>query len=365
MRKISKYLALSLAASTLLCITACGVEGNIAKAEDAGSSAYEEAVTNEEAVPDEEAVPAEETAPDEETLNDVDSEMDNYSGEDFTENYGIAISQEVITLQFGRGTSIDVFDAEGVITWQVEDPDIVEMDAGDNYVMISGKNVGETTVTAKADNGEVSCRVRVVSAGLYLQDDRGNIGAFSSGTYALGKEHVYTAFVDGTPVPAEELTWNSMDESVASVNNGVVTMEKEGVTYISAADKSGNTAYAAIWVSETDDEYEYETKIPGSGLFLDGFAGYDEYELSHIEGEASSYYVGDVYDNGEPIDAGNLTWSVENIKGNVFTLDEETTSAEEVSIIYTGESGEGLLVAANPETGNTFRHLIVVLDLGD
>lgn len=341
MRKTKKWLALGFAAALVVSCTACGAQD-----EGKDGTTYEGTVLDED-------------------QTDVNSGTESDYIEENSEDEGVTISEEELILQYGRGTSVDVFGAEGDITWDVDNPDIVEIEASDSYAMVTGKSVGETTITVRAEQGEVSCHVKVVSAGLYLQDDRGNSGAWSSGTYALGKQHTYSAFNDGTPVLSSDLTWSSMDEAVASVKDGVVTMESEGVTYISATDKDGNTAYAPVWVSDTDDEFEFETKIPGKGLFLDSFTGYDEHILDHADGEGSSYYISDVYDNGKKIDAGKLTWSVENNSGNAIELNKDETTAEEVSILYTGSTGEGLLIATNPDTGDEFRYLIVVLDLGD
>lgn len=106
-------------------------------------------------------------------------------------------------------------------------------------------------------------------------------------------------------------------------------------------------------------EDEYETKIPGTGLFIDGKMAYEEHVLSHAETEGSTIYADEVYDDGEKIDAESLKWSVEDAMGHPIELSANGT---ELEITYTQQAGNVFLVAENPATGHTFRYLIVVID---
>lgn len=295
---------------------------------------------------------------------------DNAESED--EDYGLMINEEEI-LAYGDITYIYAYDADGDITWSCSDPDVIEMeefDEDNSSVMITGIKPGKAIITASTESqGEVTCNVTVYSVGLYLQDDRGNRAAHSTGTYAKGKSHIYTAYVDGEEVASSDLTWASMNEDVATVeSDGTVTMVDEGITYITATDADGNTAYASVWVSDTDDEWEYETTTPSHGIYFDGaLLGFEEYVLGHYEGEGTYYSIYTVYDDGEEIDASTLEWSVEDIEGEPFEIaadDEENEDPDpHVSITYSGEAGKAFLVATNPATGHTYKYLIVVFDV--
>lgn len=72
---------------------------------------------------------------------------------------------------------MDVYGAKGEVSWENDHPDIVQMEENGDYVIITGQKAGEAVITAKSSGDEtVSCHVKVLSAGLFLQDDRGNVG---------------------------------------------------------------------------------------------------------------------------------------------------------------------------------------------
>ncbi len=291
----------------------------------------------------------------------IDDMVDYDSYETMEEEF--MLSRTDLNVLYDSSTNLDVYDAKGNITWTNSNNEVVSLEENENSVMVIGTKPGEAIITATAENGEGSCNVKVLSRGLYLKDDRGNVGAYSSGTYNLGKKHNYTAFYDGAEISPETLKWGSLDESVATVNDGVVDMVGTGITYIYAEDGDGNIAYSSVWVSDTDDEYEYETKMPEKGLFfMDMFTAYEEYILESYENVGENFSIGEVYDDNVKIDAGTLSWSAEPVKGNPFVVNDAETNAEEVAINYTGEAGMGFLVATNPATGHTFRYLIKVYD---
>ncbi len=276
--------------------------------------------------------------------------------EDAPEAFVLSMSE--VTLPLGSSTYIDAYNASGEITWSCSNTDAVEMQPDGDYVMVKGIGVCDgVTITARVEGqGEANCVVKVISTGMSLCDDRGNSGAYSSGTYAKGTTHTYEAFLDNEKLSG--LTWGSLDESVAKVSDGTVSMVDEGMTYIYAKDGNGNAAYASVWVSDTGDDWE--TKIPDRGLFFEMmFTAYEEKILDNfIPGEGTSFSVYDVYDDGQKIDNSKISWSYEDSNGHVFDINTDETNAENVSITYTGAAGQTFLVATNTETGHTFKYLV-------
>jgi uncharacterized protein YjdB len=68
-------------------------------------------------------------------------------------------------------------------------------------------------------------------------------------TVNIGESHTFTAAVDGTQVAAGKVTWKSVDESVAKINEetGAVTALKAGsVKIIATPTESGVSAGTAI-----------------------------------------------------------------------------------------------------------------------
>ncbi len=359
MKDLKRFAALGMAMALAFSLAACGSSSSSESEASGGASADLES-----------------SAQVEEESGDIDESGDEYQGE-FT------MSQEEVTLAYGRGTNLDVYDADGDVTWTSSDPDAVsieEYEDDSSYIMITGiKAGGSSTITATDSTGaEVTCEVSVISAGLQLQDDRGYDGAYSTGTYALGKEHQYKVFYDGVELDASDMTWESYDENIATVaDDGTVTMVGEGITYICATDSDGNKAFASVWVSKTDDEYEFETTTPSYGMYFEyTFMGYEEHVLEDYDiGGSASWMIDSVYDDGEQIDPAALEWSIEDVTNHPIDfyeeeqLDDEDIEVDEdddsdyveVELTYTGEAGQAFLVATNPDTGHVYRYLIVVL----
>ena len=153
------------------------------------------------------------------------NKTDKSQADNVQQNDNISLSQDELKLLYGHGTNLDVYNAVGKVSWTNSNPEAVELEENDNYVMLTGiKAGGEATITAKTqEQGEASCDVKVISVGLYLQDDRGNTGANSSGTYNLGTQHVYSVFYDGKEISPSDVTWSSLNENIATVSNDATT----------------------------------------------------------------------------------------------------------------------------------------------
>ncbi|MGN0482870.1 MAG: Ig-like domain-containing protein [Lachnospiraceae bacterium] len=124
-------------------------------------------------------------------------------------------------------------------TWEVtKGADIVSVDANG---LVTAKNAGDATVTAKATDGGLtaSCEIKVENKEtvIPLEDV-----AFDETEKVLLTNQKYTLIPRFTPVNAtnQEVTWKSEDESIATVDEtGVVTTLKAGTTKITASSTDG------------------------------------------------------------------------------------------------------------------------------
>ncbi len=112
--------------------------------------------------------------------------------------------------------------------------------AGVNQALVEAKGSGEATITVTTTDGgkTAECKVTVTIPvkDLTLQDPAGN----SSGELEMGSTLTLTPVFNPSNATNQEVTWGTSDESVATVENGVVTPVAVGgpisITARSAAD---------------------------------------------------------------------------------------------------------------------------------
>ncbi|MBE5926683.1 MAG: hypothetical protein E7270_06940 [Lachnospiraceae bacterium] len=136
--------------------------------------------------------------------------------------------------------------------WETKDKDIVELEKSDkNQARFYAKEAGETKilVTSKdpftGDTIVAECKVTVEQAvtGVTLNSKKRTI--------KLGKKIALTATVKPASARNKNVTWSSSDESVASVENGVVTAKKGGTAIITVTTEEGSqVAHCKITVKE-------------------------------------------------------------------------------------------------------------------
>lgn len=154
-------------------------------------------------------------------------------------------------------------ESASAITWKTSNPDIAEVE--DGYVRANTEGVA--TVTVKTYNGQVArCTVVVRSApqSIELSEERKDIGE--------GEVYTLTASVPKNTASAS-IEWISTDESVASVENGVVTGLGVGTAVIGVRTYNGMMDRCVINVKAAPQSFELsEQKIiigEGESFLLD------------------------------------------------------------------------------------------------
>ena len=115
------------------------------------------------------------------------------------------------------------------VIWSSSDETIATVSNG----VVIAKNVGETTITAKAGDKTATCQITVVATEVTsVTLDK------TTASLKAGETVTLTATVNPDDATDKTVTWTSSDQSVATVSNGVVTAKKVGTATITA--KAGN-----------------------------------------------------------------------------------------------------------------------------
>ncbi|MGB5988481.1 MAG: Ig-like domain-containing protein [Marinifilaceae bacterium] len=146
---------------------------------------------------------------------------------------------------------------EATITWTSSNDKIVRVEEG----MITAVAVGESIITATTTNGiKATCTVKVIikpipAVGITIENEDANI--------EVGK----TLELDFNIIPIDsnvdnEITWESSDEDVATVADGIVTAVAKGKVTIKASIKNG--AHAKVKITITPLPYVIASEMVGT-----------------------------------------------------------------------------------------------------
>ena len=144
-----------------------------------------------------------------------------------------------------------------ILNWVSSDEEVATISKqSTNTALITAKKVGETTVTVVAGGKTATSKVVVEPADstLSIRFDTSSI------SLELGQTRQLNATVKG----ADTVTWQSNNESVATVANGLVTTHQTGTAIITASITDGTdvkTAQCTVAVSGTAEPGEYEQRI--------------------------------------------------------------------------------------------------------
>ena len=117
------------------------------------------------------------------------------------------------------------------VTWSTSDATVATVSNG----VVTAKKVGTATITAKAGDKSATCEITVVSTPV--------TAVTLNKTYVslkAGETVTLTATVKPDDATDKTVTWGSSDESVAKVENGIVTAIGKGLSTITA--KAGDTS---------------------------------------------------------------------------------------------------------------------------
>ena len=117
------------------------------------------------------------------------------------------------------------------VTWSTSDATVATVSNG----VVTAKKVGTATITAKAGDKSATCEITVVSTPVTAVTLNK-----TSVSLKAGETVTLTATVKPDDATDKTVTWGSSDESVAKVENGIVTAIGKGLSTITA--KAGDTS---------------------------------------------------------------------------------------------------------------------------
>ena len=112
--------------------------------------------------------------------------------------------------------------------------------------VVTGVSEGEAIITTTYENKVCTCTARVTSEAVVeftITLDRSSVTLIPNASTQL----------NAITSEEAEVSWSTSDDSVATVNNGLVTAKKEGTAVITATAK-GKSATCRVTVEEEDDE---------------------------------------------------------------------------------------------------------------
>lgn len=172
------------------------------------------------------------------------------------------------------------------VHWESSDPNVAHVEDG----VVMGMQDGTAIITAKAGDKTATCVVTVQEETVAVESITLNKTSLS---LKVGESYTLKATVNPYYATNKTVTWECSNNSVATVNDGVVTAISQGTATITA--RAGNKS-ATCYVSVQQDN------IPVTGITL------NKYSLSLYEGESENL-IATVY----PTNATDktVTWSSE------------------------------------------------------
>ena len=134
------------------------------------------------------------------------------------------------------------------ITWSSSNANIVAVSGG----VITGKNVGTATITARSHNGKTaSATITVLTKTPSVIEVTGVKISPSSASIKVGGTITFTASVLPSNATNKNITWSSSNTNIATVTGGTVTGKKIGKATITAKTHNGIAATATVTVKST------------------------------------------------------------------------------------------------------------------
>ena len=218
------------------------------------------------------------------------------------------------------------------VYWYTSDSSIATVNEGTIYA----KREGEAIITAISGNRQKIAKCKVIVSkpevpltGIKLKEE--NV------TVEIGKTGYIGAIYNPSDASDKVLYWSSSDESVAKVNEGVITAIGEGKAILTATARAGGkTASCTVTVENPNFVHIDEIKMKTE-------------ELNLNKGENG--WVGVTY---SPSNASNkvLTWKSSN---------EEVVTVREGNVKAVGE-GKAVLTATSEDGGKTTSCIVTVVD---
>lgn len=216
--------------------------------------------------------------------------------------------------------------SSGDIEWNVENEDIANIVSIDGAsAVIRGRRTGVTTVTASLPNGEsAGCAVTVIDNASRLTVETLSFNTDRLTLIPGGSAELipitYPKDIYGLGMLNDKLLWTSSDTSVATVENGVITAQKNGTAVITAESADvGRTAECVVTVADIPAE-----PVTAASGVIDMTVG-DHTALSaecggEIIWSSDNSMIADIDENGTVYAASNT--NVQNVSEDGLTVTE-------------------------------------------
>ncbi len=232
----------------------------------------------------------------------------------------VKLSESAVTVNTGKQHTLtwtvlpeDSFNKD--VTWESDDESIATVDNG----VITAINPGKANITVKTVEGGITalCEVTVHEPVQKIELDK------ADATLNKGEELQLSASIYPSNASNQNVTWQTSDETVATVSEGLVTATGKGTAYITVtAQDGGLTAVCKLTVRQLPEEILFGEK---------------QYSVATKETLA-------------------LTWTVlpenSNDKNVTFTSDNEEVATVDENGVVTGiKAGEALITAKATDGG--------------
>ncbi len=177
---------------------------------------------------------------------------------------GVSLSTDSLTLEEGGTANLTatITPANATnqnVTWSSDNTNVATVSGG----VVTAESAGAATITATAADGsgeKATCSV-TVNATANVPVESVSLDK-SSLELTEGSSDTLTATITPNDASNKSVTWSSNDESVATVNNGVVTAVSSGTATITVTAQSNDTKSATCTVTVT------AATVPVTGVTL-------------------------------------------------------------------------------------------------
>jgi len=171
-----------------------------------------------------------------------------YIGGDVVDVSGIALNKTAVTLNPGQSVKLTATvtpqnATDQNVTWSTSDASVATVSAGS----VTAKKVGTATITAKAGNKTVSCKITVSEPKISVTGVKITGNPVNA---VQGQKFTLKASVSPANATDKTVTWSSNATNVATVNakTGEVTAKDSGIVTITAKSSNGKVATCKITV---------------------------------------------------------------------------------------------------------------------
>ncbi len=220
------------------------------------------------------------------------------------------------------------------ITWSSSNANIVAVSGG----VITGKNVGTATITARSHNGKTaSATVTVLTKTPSVIEVTGVKISPSSASIKVGGTITFTASVLPSNATNKNITWSSSNTNIATVTGGKVTGKKVGTVTIKARSINGKEVSATLTVTPAT------TTISATGIKLNSSA---------ITIKVGSSYCLTATVSPSNVTDNTVTWSSSNT--NIATVTGGTVTSKKIGkATITAKTHNGIAATATVTVKST------------